>query len=197
MYPNLETTSIVARSFQGEMPKAITRCCWPWLIFDVRGREVLLIKMKVKQSIVINVPAEEIFAYMSDLENLVDWSGAMIAVRKISPGAIHAGATVRSTIRFLGRWFNTTFEIVECEPNRYLTIKSIAGVAPCLFSYQFEPVEDVGTNVSQEAVIHLTVGILGLAEPVLTRVVRRQLEHDLLTLKDILEASAATSRSAG
>ena len=156
-----------------------------------------MFKMKVKQSVVINLPTEEIFAYISDLENLVDWSSAVIAIRKITPGAMHVGATVRSTIRFLGRWLDMTFEIVEREPCRYLTIKSISGVSPCLFSYQFEPVQDGGTKVSQEAVIHLTGGLLGLAEPVLTRVVRRQLEHELLTLKDILEASASTSRSAG
>jgi uncharacterized membrane protein len=153
--------------------------------------------MNVKQSIVINLPAEDIFAYLSDLENQVDWSSVIIAVRNISPGTLHLGATVRSTIRFLGRWLDITFEIVECEPHRSLTIKSIAGVAPCLFCYQFEPAEDGGTIVSQEAVIHLTGKVLGLAEPVVTRVVRRQLEHDLMTLKDVLEASAATSRSAG
>ena len=149
--------------------------------------------MKVKQSVVINLPTEEIFAYMSDLENLVDWSSVVIAIRKISPGAMHVGATVRSTIRFLGRWLDMTFEIVEHEPGRYLTIKSVSGVTPCLFCYQFEPDQNGGTKVSQEAVIHLTGGILGLEEPVVTKVVRRQLEHDLLTLKDILEGRASTS----
>ena len=98
---------------------------------------------------------------------------------------------MQSTIRFLGRWSNLTFEIVECEPSRYLTIKSISGIAPCLFCYQFEPLEDAKTNVCQEAMIQLTGEILGLTEPTVTNVVRRQLEHDLLTLKDILEASAS------
>lgn len=153
-------------------------------------------QVNIKQSVVINLAAEEIFAYMSDLENQVDWSSAVIMVRNISPGVLHVGARVRSTIRFLGRWLDMTFEVVECEPGRSLTIKSIAGISPCLFCYQFDPVEDGGTTVSQEAVIHLT-GILGLEEPVVTRVISRQMEHDLLTLKDLLEASAATSGSAG
>jgi uncharacterized membrane protein len=156
-----------------------------------------LITMKVKHSVFINLPAEEIFAYLSDLENLVDWSSVTIAVRKSSLRAIGVGATVRSTIRLLGRWLDITLEVVECEPGRYLTIKSISGVAPCLFYYQFEPVEGGGTAVSQEAVINLTGGFLGQAESVVTSVVRRQLEYDLLTLKDMLEASVATSRSAG
>ena len=152
--------------------------------------------MKDRQSVVINLPTEEIFAYLSDFENLVDWSGATIAVRKTSPGEIRVGATVRSTIQFLGRWMDITFEIVEHEPGRCLTIKSLSGVTPCLFSYEFEPTEDGATNVFLETVIHLTGGILGLTESVTTNVVRRQLVHDLLTLKDVLEAGTASSRSA-
>src|SRR5947209_5569290 len=147
--------------------------------------------MKVKQSVVIDLPTEETFAYISDLENMVDWSNAVIAIRKISPGGMYVGATLRSTIRFLGRWLDMSFEIVEHEPGRYLTIKSVPGVTPCLFCSQLEPVHG-GTIVSQEAVIHLT-GILGLEEPVATKVVRRQLEYDLLTLKDVLEGRNATS----
>ena len=150
--------------------------------------------MKTRQSVVINLSAEEIFAYMSDLENLVDWSGSTIAVRKISPGALHIGATLRSTMRFLGRWMDITFEIVEYEPGRCLTIKSLSGTTPCLFCYQFEPTGDGGTNVSLETVIHLTGRILGLADSVVTNIVRRQIKHDLLTLKDMLEASAVSSR---
>ena len=152
--------------------------------------------MNDRQTVVINLPAEDIFAYVSDFGNLTDWSGSTIAVRKISPSEMQVGATVRSTHRFLGRWMDITFEIVEYEPGRCLTIKSISGVAPCLFSYQFEPLEDGATNVSLETVIHLTGGIFGLTESVVANVVRRQLAHDLLTLKDVLEASAAPSRSA-
>jgi dehydrogenase/reductase SDR family member 12 len=157
----------------------------------------LLIEMNVKQSVFINLSAEEIFAYMSDLENLVDWCSAIIAVRKISPGAIHVGTMVRSTIRFLGRWADLAFEVVEYDPGRSMTIKGISGVAPCLFCYQFEPGEEGGTTVSQEAVVHLAEGILAQEKPVITSAVRRQLEYDLLTLKDVLEASAATESSAG
>ncbi len=153
--------------------------------------------MEFKQSVIVNLPTEEIFVYMSDLENLADWSSVVIAARKISRESMQVGATVRCTIRFLGRWFDISFEIVECNPNRYLTIKSISGVAPCLISYQFEPVEGGGTNVSLDQVIHLIGGFLGLAEPVITSAVRRQLEHDLLTLKDILEAKASISSSTG
>ncbi len=151
--------------------------------------------MNDRQTVVINLPAEDIFAYVSDFGNLVDWSATTIAARKISPGEMQVGATVRSTHRFLGRWMDITFEIVEYEPGRCLTIKSLSGVTPCLFSCQFEPLEVGATNLSLETIIHLAGGILGLTETVIANVVRRQLAHDLLTLKDVLEASAAPSRS--
>src|SRR5579884_185858 len=135
--------------------------------------------MKVKHSVAINLPVEETFAYVADFENLADWSSVVITVRKNSPGAIRIGTTLRSTIRLLGRWMDMVFEMIEFEPNRYLTVKSISGGAPCLFCYQFNPTEDGGTLLSVEAMIHFT-GIVGLAEPVVTSVICRQLEHDLL-----------------
>jgi uncharacterized membrane protein len=153
--------------------------------------------VKTRQCVAINLPAEEIFAYMSDLENLVDWSCATIAVRTISPGGLHVGTILRNTIRFLGRWTDITFEIVEYEPDRCLTIKSLSGTTPCLFCYQLEPNGEGGTNVSLETVIQLTCGILGLADSVVANVIRRQIKHDLLTLKDMLEGSTLPDQNAG
>jgi hypothetical protein len=127
---------------------------------------------------------------MSNFENLADWSGVVISARKISSEKMLVGTTVRCTIRILGRWFDTTYEIIEYVPGRYLTFKSISSVSPCLICYQFESAESLGTNVIVEETINFTGGLLGFAEPVITSVVSRQLAHDLLTLKDILENTA-------
>ena len=150
--------------------------------------------MKVEQSVFINLPPEEIFAYLSNLENLADWCSVVIYARKISSEEMLIGTTVRCTIQILGRWLDTTFEIVECVPNRYLTIKSITGVAPSLICYRFESVEGGGTNVSLEEIIYFLGGLLGLAEPVVTSIIRRQVAHDLLTLKDLLESTTSICR---
>ena len=154
-------------------------------------------KMKVEHSVFINLPVEEIFAYISNLENLVDWSGVIISARKISTEDMLVGTTVRCTIRILGRWFDTTYEIVECVPCRYLTYKSISSVAPCLICYQFEPVEGIGTNVILEENINFPGGFLGFAEPVIKGVIRRQVANDLLTLKDLLETTTSICSNTG
>src|SRR5260221_7501307 len=87
-------------------------------------------EMKVGQNVGIDLPAGEIFAYVAEFENLADWSGTVIAVRKSPSGAIHVGTTVLITIRFLGKWVQSTYEVVECEPGHHITLKSIAGIAP-------------------------------------------------------------------
>jgi uncharacterized membrane protein len=148
-------------------------------------------ELKVAQSVVIDLPAEEIFAYIADVENAADWSGFVINIRKTSPGTLQVGATLRATSRFLGRWLESTYEVVECEPGHHITFKSLSGVVPWVFYYLFEALEEGRTRVVQEAVIHLKGGLLGLPGPMAASTISRQLEHDLLTLKDILEARAS------
>ncbi len=145
-------------------------------------------EIRVLKSVIINVPAEDIFAYVCELENMVDWSSTTIAIRKTSSGSMGAGATIQSTVRFLGRWLNVVFEVIEYSPGRCLAFKSIAGSPPCLFCYQFEPVEGGATLTSEEAVMQVVDGVMDQSRPVVASAVARQVEYDLLTLKDILES---------
>jgi hypothetical protein len=149
--------------------------------------------VQVKQSLFINLSAEKIFTYLSTVENLMAWS-SMISVVKHKPSeTMQVGATVQSTIRFLGCWYDMTFEVIEYEPYSSLTIKSISGIAPCLFCYQLEPIEGGGTTVWQEAVVDLIEDFTEQAEQLITTALHRQLEHDLATLKDILEVRAVVA----
>ncbi len=152
-----------------------------------------MVEIKVQKSVWINLPAEDIFGYVCDLENMEDWSSSTISIRKTSPGEMGVGAIVRSTIRFLGRWLNVLFEIVEYSPGRCLTFKSIAGSPPCLFRYRFEALEGGGTTASEEAMVQIVGGIIDQESRVIASAVARQIEYDLQTLKEILESGLVIS----
>ena len=156
-----------------------------------------MIPVHLKQRLVIQQLIESVFAYLSELQNLVEWSSSVIAVRKLTEGAMQVGATVQITSRFLGNWQDLTFEVVEYDPSRWLTLKSLSGVTPCFFSYQLESAEEGETVVSQEVMISLTEGILVQPEHVVISALRRHLEGDLLTLQDLLEARACRWGRAG
>lgn len=150
-----------------------------------------MIKVKVEHAVFINLPVEETFAYVSNLENLVNWSGFVISSRKFSSEEMLIGTTVRCTIRILERWFETTYEIVECQPNRYFTYKSVVGVAPNFTCIRFEPQDGGGTNVLVEMII-LYTGNLGLEVTQFTNLISGQTANDLQTLKDLLEYTGST-----
>jgi uncharacterized membrane protein len=162
----------------------------------VRGVEIFLIKIDIKHSVSINLPVEEVFAYLCDIEKLTSWSSTVTSIKKVLPSEVYVGATLQAKIRILGMWLDVTFEIIECDPNRYLTIKSITGVSPCLICYQFESVAENKTNLVQEVEVHHTEGVLALTVPVIKSVLFRQLEHDLLTLKEVLEDGSSPYRAA-
>jgi len=152
-------------------------------------------RIHIKQAIVINKPIEDIFAYMSTLANLLQWSSVIFSIQATSSELWGVGATAKSTIRFLGKWTEMTFVVVECQPNRFLTIKSTSGVTPCLFHYQFERLENGRTSIAQDLEISLIGGFGYMAEQVITNAIKRDAKHDLLTLKDTLESRDALHSS--
>jgi uncharacterized membrane protein len=145
----------------------------------------------MEQSVFIHRPAGDIFTYLTESEHLLDWSSAVIAVRTEPCGPIQGGSRLRVTARFLGRWMETAYEVIECQPHSHLTFKGTTGIDPRVFSFQFDAT-GAGTIVSLEVMLslHLQAGVLGLSEAVLETIVKRQIQHDLLTLKDVLEARA-------
>jgi uncharacterized membrane protein len=145
----------------------------------------------MQQSVIIQRPAADIFTYMIDSEHMVDWSSAVLVVRTTPSGPIQGGSRLRVATRFLGRWMETSYEVIECQPASHLTFKGTTGIVPCVFSYQFDAIGG-GTIVSLEAKmsLYLQGGMLGLTEAVVENIVKRQLQHDLLTLKDVMEARA-------
>ena len=78
-------------------------------------------------------------------------------------------------------------EIVECQQGRCLLIKSISGVTPCIFYYQFESLEDGTTSLAQDASFSFISSFTDVTERVVINAIHRQLDYDLLTLKDVLE----------
>ena len=145
----------------------------------------------MKQSVNIHRPAEDIYTYLTDGEHLADWCSGVIAVRTDPCRPIQGGSRLRIATRYLGRWMETTYEVIECHPHSHLTFKGTTGIVPCVFSYQFDATGG-GTIISLEAMmsLHLQAGMLGLPEAVVENIVKRQIQHDLLTLKDVLEDRA-------
>jgi carbon monoxide dehydrogenase subunit G len=78
---------------------------------------------RFKQSVVINRPAERVFAFVSDFENDPPWSG-VAQVRRSPAGPVGVGTTFRLRQRFLGRSLEIVMEVIRYQPNHVITVKT-------------------------------------------------------------------------
>ena len=138
--------------------------------------------------IVINRPIEEVFAFVSNSENLPRWRSTSLEVKKTSEGPLGVGGTFRGRFTFLGRQFDGNVEVTAHEPNRVYASKMAEGPFPLETGYTLEPVEN-GTHVTFVAEGE-PGGFFKLAEPLVVSMARRVYTTDLQNLKEMLEAQA-------
>jgi uncharacterized membrane protein len=144
--------------------------------------------VKVETSVVINRPIGEVFEFVVNPESGPQWESWLLEARKTSRGPMGVGATWQEVRQFLGRRIESTNEVTEYEPNKRFWFKSASGPFPVEGGYTFEPIEG-GTRVTVTGQGD-TGGFFKLADPIVARMVKRQIEADSANLKEFLEAQA-------
>jgi len=143
---------------------------------------------RIEINLVINRPAEEVFAFVSNSENLPRWRSTSLEVKKTSTGPLGMGTTFKGRFTFLGRQFDGNVVVTAYEPNRVYMSKIAEGPFPLETGYSLEPIEN-GTHVTF-VVDGAPGGFFKLAEPLIVSMAKRAYEADLHNLKEMLEAQA-------
>ncbi len=141
---------------------------------------------EITVDIVIDRPADDVFAYLADMANNPDWQRGQERCTWTSDPPLRLGSTYDQEARFLGRAIVSSFEVVELEPGRRIRITSTGGTMPIDVTRTVEPLDGgrcrVGAEVRGEA--PMPMRLLG---PLLDRLVRRSVEGDYRRLKERLE----------
>ena len=96
--------------------------------------------LRVETSVGVNRPDEEVFAFISDFENNPRWQSGMQEATFTSQGPLGVGSTYAQVAKFLGRRVESTFEVIDYEPNRLVKATSTSGSFPITFTRIVEPV---------------------------------------------------------
>lgn len=140
--------------------------------------------------ILIQRPVEEAFAVLADLENDEKWHSAFVEVRNTSGGSNGVGARFLVFEGFFGRRAGggTLYEVTEYEPDRSAAWKTVSGPLQLNFWRTFERVDgDTRFAVRYEGEPR---GLLKLAWPLITRLVKQQQGGDMRKLKELMDAHA-------
>jgi Predicted integral membrane protein len=144
--------------------------------------------LKFVSTTVINRPVEDVFAVLSNLENNLMWDSVALEVKKTSEGPIGVGTTWRIVQKALGKRIEIEAEFTEYESNRKTTLNITSGPFPGAVRRTYEPAKG-GTQVGH--VFEIKPGsFFKLAEPLFMSMMKRGVENDLATLKDLMEAHA-------
>ncbi len=141
----------------------------------------------------IERPVVDVFEFLADGENGSKWNSAVLAVRKISEGPVGVGTKYWMARQLANRRVENTYEVIEFESNKKLSIEIKSGPTPFVYRYTFEAVEK-RTNLSlmAEAEKEGLVEVLGVKarlapESFLTSFVKKGVESNFKTLKNLLE----------
>ena len=142
-------------------------------------------------SAVINRPIDEVFTYVgTDLfKNNPKWAPDIQSFEQTSSGPMGVGATARQVRLIRGNPTETSVRITEYEPNRKVSFES-SGTMSTQGNYTFEQANG-GTKLTLRLEMQLQ-GLGRMAEPIVNRTVKQNLEDDMGRLKNLLETGAAS-----
>jgi carbon monoxide dehydrogenase subunit G len=141
--------------------------------------------MRIESSIVVQAPAAKIFDFIADIQRQPEWIGAVAAVRNISTTPAQLGTTFDLSLSLMGKSAEASQEVTRFEPGRAFSQQTTSGPIPTEITLTLN--ESGGVTTVQN-VTEADISSLGrFAGPLVGRTIRRQLETDLNTLRDIME----------
>jgi uncharacterized protein YndB with AHSA1/START domain len=146
---------------------------------------------RFEEGISIDRSPEDVFAFVSDVDNLPLWQTSMVEIEKQHEGEPTVGSQSRGVNRFMGKRMEFTTEVTAYDPPKRLAIKTVDGP----FDYrQEERLEPEGDGCRLTVVGEAPAGLGGLfgkmADPLVAKLYGRSMRGDLEVLKGILEEGA-------
>ena len=134
----------------------------------------------------ISKTPDEVFAYVIDPMHTPQWMHAVLASSSLSSDPMEVGATFHHRWHLIDRLLETTYEVLECDPNRRFTYQSIVSSVRRLVCLCLEPTAG-GARLTCCIEQDLMSPLFQQDAVLATYTAQRCLESDLLSLKRVLE----------
>ncbi len=139
-----------------------------------------------ENTVTIQKPAEEVFAFLADFENIPKWNYAIDETHKISAGPVGVGTRYRQIRSVPGRSVEG-FEVTVFEPARRLAMHGQIGPFRATISYELEAGAG-GTRLVNNVELDASQAMLRLAAPLATPRIKTAVAQNLGKLRLVLEA---------
>jgi uncharacterized protein YndB with AHSA1/START domain len=142
--------------------------------------------MEFETAVRIERTVDEVFDYVSDPRNFPRWNSAVQAV-SVTSGEGDAGSTYLMERELPGGRAQNELEILDRDRPSEFAIRTTSGPTPFVYRYRFDS-DGPATVVHLAAEVELS-GIARALGPLGARVVKRGVDANFATLRQILEAN--------
>lgn len=136
-------------------------------------------------STLIDRPVKDVFAFVSNLNNMSKWNSAVVSMQQTTPGPVGVGSKFKSAGEMMGRRIEGEVQVTSYEPDSKTGFQMNAGPMQMNVTISFKPV-GTGTKVSLNAQGN-PAGVFKLAEGMLQGRVQALMQENLVRLKSVLE----------
>ena len=137
-------------------------------------------------TIEIDRPPEEVFAYLIDVSNDPAWQKGLAEARFTSPGPVGVGTTGLHRAKPMGMTIEVGWQLTEHEEPSRVAWTFISGPFTGTESYALEPIPG-GTRLTHKAELE-PHGLLRFLRPLIVGMFVKQSEEAVEELKQILES---------
>lgn len=145
--------------------------------------------LRTSESIVINCPVEEVFAYMTDPDHASEWGSNVDEYRMLSGAPDEVGSLAALTTKVAGVRIQSTEEITAYEENRRIGFESKESRIAYDRELDFDSDGDGATKVTFRLDAEQGSGLFKFADAVTQKLYAHDVRTYLANAKTILESA--------
>jgi uncharacterized membrane protein len=146
---------------------------------------------EIKESVEIDKPPDEVFAYLDDVERHGEWQEDIVGVERVTDGPTRQGSRVRETRHVPGGNRSMMYEVTTHDPPRESSFRVLDGPIRAVGTISVEP---AGDGTKSRVTIAMDFEGHGIAGKVLLPVARSQarkrVPQSQAKMKEVLERRA-------
>jgi carbon monoxide dehydrogenase subunit G len=139
---------------------------------------------RVEGSARIPAPPDDVFAYLSDLDNVAEWQGGVTAARRTSDGPMGVGATALVTRQIMGQRLEAPLTVNSFEPPRRLGIGSEVSGVMAQATLDLAPADDGRSTDLAFSMEIRGSGLTSFMEPMIASAAKGDIDASLERLRD-------------
>jgi uncharacterized membrane protein len=148
----------------------------------------------IKHSIDINRPAEEVFAYLDQVDRHNEWQSQLVSTTVETDGPIRVGTRVVERRNVPGGARDFPYEITAHDPLRRVSFRGTAGLIRPAGTYTLDPIGGSSSRLTTQLDLE-GHGIGKLFAILALREAAKQLPVDQERFKELLESGVALAGS--